>query len=414
MPIRSLDTLNADFELLMLMKPGKASSLASSLGDTTCDTSDDGSGHVCDTSSDDALAAPSRGEIASLCHTSSEGEDASAEAAPRIAVEHSTTVEGEVCDTSDEELLEEQPQPKRPRKRQVAQARYGCSFLGQKVCKKALLALIGVGKSRAQRVARRRVDLRRARPKGTWGRILSKPRKDGVFEQLLKFFWSLYCSVGEAMPDRLRFARASGGSVRCRPDGRTDASDDDSDGGLYVCGDSSDEERIVRGATLYLSQQRAFDDLLRLGPGTSDGPRRYLPKSSKKELYWQYAAMAKRNGERVASYTSFLRVFHLCFEEIGFLRFRKCKGDHAVCTACEGFKEELRSARNVKLRESILEVVAHNLQKAPRPSQRTRQHLRSSTLANTLTYLSTNLRARYDLTPMIYIPTYYQLRRSSH
>ena len=126
-----------------------------------------------------------------------------------------------------------------------------------------------------------------------------------------------------------------------------------------LAGDSSDEERMVRGSAIFLSQQRTFQDALHSGPGTVSGTstRRYLPPGRPIELYWQYHAAARHNGEKVGSFTSFLRVFHLVFERAGWLKFRKRKGDHSKCTACEGYQNELKVAREINVREQILQAV---------------------------------------------------------
>jgi hypothetical protein len=84
------------------------------------------------------------------------------------------------------------------------------------------------------------------------------------------------------MPDRLKFVRTrQGESLICSSDTakqatlvHDDSSDTESEVGddmLMACvQDPEEEERMVRGTAIYLSQQRSFEHVLESGPG-SDG-----------------------------------------------------------------------------------------------------------------------------------------------
>ncbi len=154
---------------------------------------------------------------------------------------------------------------------------------------------------------------------------------------------------------KMQSALAETGDVddQIPPEGSDDETDELC---LHLAGDSSDEERQIAGAAMFLSQDQAFDALMRCGPGTNQGIRRYLDPGRPIQLWWQYAAVAKQHGSRVASYSSFMRVFHLVFDKIGFLKFRKKRGEHAACTACEGYKKELKEAYTMTQRDAIMTV----------------------------------------------------------
>ena len=181
----------------------------------------------------------------------------------------------------------------------------------------------------------------------------------------MTFFWSLYNSTAEAMPDKLQFTRTDLGGIivdgtEIQPSGDDTEEEIDIEPhptDAYI--DSSDEEdRVLHGASLHLAQQHSLDDVLRAGPGSEGGPRRYLPPGRPIELWWQYAVAARESAQKVASFKSFLKVFHYVFGRHGVLKFRKRQGDHAKCTHCEGYKEELRMARSVVLRAAILKDIA--------------------------------------------------------
>lgn len=156
------------------------------------------------------------------------------------------------------------------------------------------------------------------------------------------------------MPTKFRFMRNANGQLTVSSGWQSDESDSDAEMCLAYAGDSEEEERVVVGAALHLSQDASFESLMRSGPGALTGIRRYLDPGKPIYLYWQFIAACKSKDEPGASYSSFLRVFHLVFGRIGFLKFRKKQGDHAKCTACEGYKEELRNARNISQRELVM------------------------------------------------------------
>ena len=251
---------------------------------------------------------------------------------------------------SDVEPLTKKRRAERPRRKE-----FGCTLLNLPVCRKALFTLVGISKQTIGRIQQGGVDLRR---EGRKHRL----RKDAVLDNVLEFFWEMYHSCAEGLPNKLKFRKTDAGvtvttkedHVRERRKTRGASADYSSDEDTKACtaNNSSDEERMVHGAALYLSQQRGIDDVLRSGQGV---PRRYLHPGRPIHLWWQYVQAAQNKGQRVASYSSFMRGFNIAFKETGFLKFRKNQGDHAKCTACEGLKKELKACKDVQARVQLVQ-----------------------------------------------------------
>ena len=116
--------------------------------------------------------------------------------------------------------------------------------------------------------------------------------------------------------------------------------------------DSGADERAVHCATLSLSAAWESDTLLRDGAGLT---RRYLPPGQLNHLWWQYLAFAKASNAQVASRSTFYRVAWFVFKKMKALGFRKKDGDHAKCTACEGYTNELKAAKTIAIRQSVMD-----------------------------------------------------------
>ena len=52
-----------------------------------------------------------------------------------------------------------------------------------------------------------------------------------------------------------------------------------------------------------------------LGPGSFQGPRRYLEHAQPIDLYWQYMAYAEAQGQEGAALSTFMRCFKKVFSE---------------------------------------------------------------------------------------------------
>ena len=77
------------------------------------------------------------------------------------------------------------------------------------------------------------------------------------------------------------------------------------------------------------------------GPGTFDGPTRFLEWAKPIDLFLQYQAYAESFGQDSASLTSFLRVMRPLFKT--YLKFRD-KGEHGQCDICYKLRVKIRKA----------------------------------------------------------------------
>ena len=73
-----------------------------------------------------------------------------------------------------------------------------------------------------------------------------------------------------------------------------------------------------------------------MGMSNNRTPRRYIAAERPCILYLQYRSVEQDSGRTPGSYRTFLKAYNITFYRVGFLGFRKAKGDHAKCTACEG------------------------------------------------------------------------------
>ena len=119
---------------------------------------------------------------------------------------------GSRIDTSDEEASRVdtsdshgEPEPQQAMAKAAAKAKaagrramYSLQFLGTPVCVKAAMDFVGVGQGRLDRLKAGRLDGRRLRRM----REATTDQRRSVWN----FFWRLYHSVAEGMPDRFSFA----------------------------------------------------------------------------------------------------------------------------------------------------------------------------------------------------------------
>jgi len=304
--------------------------------------------------------APVEGNRGTSCDTSDASDRGTSCNTSEVDEACPTSADEQGCDTSEEELSSIAPAPLAKRIRKYPKDRcapFSMNFLGVPVCQRALARFVGVGWSRIQRVMEGRLDLRTEVIKGQHGQTLKRPRRDGVFNNVMDFFWLIRCSEAEALPTKFDLNRAAGEVL----DGESDS--DTSSGKSIDLGTALDyveeEQRVARSAALWAAQMQSWESTVRDTTENTVTVRRYVAWSRKTELYWQYCAYAAEAGCKVATYTSFMRVFNVVFgKDTGFLRFKKKSGQHATCTACDGYKCELRSARHVQARAAILEDFA--------------------------------------------------------
>ena len=120
--------------------------------------------------------------------------------------------------------------------------------------------------------------------------------------------------------------------------------------------DCEEELRVVAATALQASHVPSIVDIIGQGPGTLRGQRRFIPIETISHYWMQYRVLAPHMGWADASYRTFSRCHELLFEKQKIWGFRKSEGQHAVCSACTGFKQEPRRAITIQQRHSIFEV----------------------------------------------------------
>ena len=168
------------------------------------------------------------------------------------------------------------------------------------------------------------LDLRTVSVKGQHGQSLKKTRKDGIFNNVMDFFWMLRCSEAEALPNKFSL---NTGERAIDTDTDSDTSGEVTIDLSTTIGDESDEERLTRSTALWAAQQQSWEATTCDAVEGRRTLKRYLAWGRATELYWQYCAYAAEVGCRLAAYTSFMRVFKVVFaQKTGFLGFRKKRG----------------------------------------------------------------------------------------
>ena len=186
------------------------------------------------------------------------------------------------------------------------------------VCKTALLRILGVGWSRATRLAAGKCDLRFG-PRGTGD---PRSREKEAFSRIYGHLWRVYESVAECL------AEATPIVVAENPFEDLD-------------------EDVSRGVDAFT---RAMSSAGPMGAGhhaaltPMEGlPQKALPPGVPKDYWWTYLATPAPGGA-IGSYTTFKRVRRSCFKAI--LGFRAW-GTHASCNTCEELRSKLRLAEGV-------------------------------------------------------------------
>ena len=89
-------------------------------------------------------------------------------------------------------------------------------------------------------------------------------------------------------------------------------------------------------------QSFPFSEATAHGPGTFDGPRRYLEWTRPIDLFLQYQQYAESSGQEAAGFQTFLRVMRRLFKT--HLKFRD-KNEHAQCDICFKLRQRIRRAK---------------------------------------------------------------------
>lgn len=291
-------------------------------------------------------------------------ESGSGEGSPFYATDEEPDTEPANDDSSDEEILyssDDSGRVRPPQKR----ARYNtrrserARFLGQPVCCRALLGLLGVGGSTLQKLRHGEAvftnKCRRPLPKHpTFGFTL---RADvvQVWEHIVMYFYHVYHSSAEVMPTNWYMVKSAGTNQL-----ETPFPEDLPD----AVQKAEDLQRLVNsiGRTLNTFSMDIQSQLI--GPGTFCGPRRCLQHCTRTDLYWEYRAFCQSRSINEASYSSFMRIANAVMKpglRDGHLRFRK-PGEHAQCDYCFQTRDRMRAAKGEQAKIAIeREPVRHQL-----------------------------------------------------
>lgn len=216
-------------------------------------------------------------------------------------------------------------------------------FAGSEVCKGALARLIGVGNSTLGKLRRGEAvftnSSRPRLPRHPMFKFTIRGGEQALWQNVVMWFWYIYHRFAEVMPTG--FA-VPGERVPESPFPEKEDKDTD----LLP--------RLVNSFTLSLQSMTSDPDVNCIGPGTFRGAVRYLPHTSRTELYWDYVAYCESKGERAASHSQFFRVCNPILKpgaREGHLRFRK-EGDHAQCDQCYSLRQKIAAAKTTEAKAS--------------------------------------------------------------
>lgn len=192
-----------------------------------------------------------------------------------------------------------EPEPKEssPKRRKYAN-RNPCgqqTFLGRAVCVRAHQRLYGIGSTALQNIRRNMPaytmnDKRLPEPKHDVLKVSTVRSSENMqWPHIVKFFWLLYISAAEVLPTKLVMPEAWG----------IDKMERDPD----FC------ERFTTGFLQNLEKHFDLSHPGQIGPGTFQGPRRYLEHARAIDLYMQYTAHSDAENVRPASLSTFMRAY---------------------------------------------------------------------------------------------------------
>lgn len=246
--------------------------------------------------------------------------------------------EGVLFETSSEEVETHQPPPKK-RRYTLRRADGALAILGNHVCLQAHKRIYGVGSASLQQLRNQqpaysmRGENRLAEAKHpTLGFSVKRNSDTYKWPHILGFFWLLYISAAEIMPNKLVMPDEL---FKNKSVGQED-------------NDQDFEDRYITSFMRNLDMQ--FDPLKvgQAGPGSFQGPRRYLEWERPSDLYLQYVAMSEADGQKPGGFTTFLRVFKQVMGH--HLKFR-AKTEHAQCTVCYHLREKIKKARSQQMKQ---------------------------------------------------------------
>ena len=209
-------------------------------------------------------------------------------------------------------------------------------FLKRPVCQWAHRRLMGIGDSVACRVRQgERVYSNAQRSKlpkhPATGHALRHQAKD-KWQRVLCFLWLVYHSQAEVLPTKF-----------VMPNGYVQE-------GLVPDEEEDFQIRFVHTFIQGLADYHRMPNLSALGPGSFEGPRRYLQHRKVTDLYNEYIAHETSCNEKPCSLQTFIR----CFKPIKktHLTFRD-RAEHAECNVCSSLKRRTREAKNESERQRV-------------------------------------------------------------
>ena len=224
--------------------------------------------------------------------------------------------------------------PKGQPKRSYAENRSkACTFLDKAVCKYAHQRLLGVGSGTLQKMRQGQAaftNTRRASfPKHPTLGVSLRESVRTKWPYVMLFLWLVYHSAAEILPTK--FKMPNGYATECEP--------------------SEDGDFQLRYVTNFLQSLDAHykvPDLHSLGPGSFQGPRRFLQHRKPIDLFYEHVAFESQQERTPAGLASFMRIFHKVFRT--HLCFR-AKGEHAECNVCSKLKRQISRATTEELRK---------------------------------------------------------------
>ena len=214
------------------------------------------------------------------------------------------------------------------------------TFLGQRVCGRAMARLLGVGQSILQKLRQGEAVFTmktRARPPKHPGFGFSLCGEAGQkWQKVVQFLWFIYHSQAEFMPTDF-----VAGFKRGQMQGASDS----------AFPSLSQDEEILRSVNSFMASLHRYNsdvEVHLVGPGFFKGERRYLQHGSRTELFYEYRAFCSSVSDSdPASFSTFLRIANKVVGpqiRSGHLKFRK-GSEHAVCDTCVRLKQKLRFSK---------------------------------------------------------------------
>ena len=218
-------------------------------------------------------------------------------------------------------------------------------FMGKGVCSRAHQRLYAIGAKPLQNLRDNRPaytmhDNRMQEPKHEdLQTSLVRSSRNSKWPGLVTFFWILYISCAEILPTKFKMPAGSMFEAE-------------------VAADPDFQERYTSAFLKNIEKNFERSHPGELGPGTFEGPRRYLEHAQPIDIFHQYVQHVESEGNSPASFSTFMRVFRKMFSK--HLAFRE-KGEHAQCNVCFRYKERIRKAATKKARADLMRGYGQHL-----------------------------------------------------